>query len=104
MPSPRSRLIIWPRETGSAVPSRVSPLTIHTQAVSGAYSRYSARFLAIRQSPQKEGGEILCDPGWCVHKSNVQNKRDNNTTAFYQHAHFILPVGVGKERRTLIGL
>ena len=29
---------------------------------------------------QKDGGEeILCDPGWCVHKANVQNKRDGNT-------------------------
>ena len=32
-----------------------------------------------RQAPQKEGGEILCDPGWCVHKSDVQNKWDGNT-------------------------
>ena len=22
---------------------------------------------------------LLCDPGWCVHKSDVQNKRDDNT-------------------------
>ena len=22
----------------------------------------------------------LCDPGWCVHKSDVQNKWDDNTT------------------------
>ena len=29
--------------------------------------------------PQKEGGEILCDPGWCVHKSDVQNKEDDKT-------------------------
>ena len=29
-PCPRSRLIIWSREAGSAVPSRVSPLTLHT--------------------------------------------------------------------------
>ena len=33
----------------------------------------------LRQTPQKEGGEILCDPGWCVHKSDVQNKWDDNT-------------------------
>ena len=26
----------------------------------------------LRQAPQKESGEILCDPGWCVHKSDVQ--------------------------------
>ena len=33
----------------------------------------------LRQVPPKEGREILCDPGWCVHQqSNVQNKRDDN--------------------------
>ena len=37
-PYPRSRLRIWSRETGSAVPSRVSPLTLYAQAESGAYS------------------------------------------------------------------
>ena len=31
---PRSRLRIWPHETGSAVPSRVSPLILHTQGES----------------------------------------------------------------------
>ena len=43
---PRSRLRIWSRETGSAVPPRVSLLIIlHTQAESGAYySRDSSRF------------------------------------------------------------
>ena len=30
-PCPRSRRIIWCRGTGSAVPSRVSPLILHTQ-------------------------------------------------------------------------
>ena len=34
----RSRLKIWPRETGSAVPSRVSAFILGTQAESGAYS------------------------------------------------------------------
>ena len=33
-PSPRSRLRIWARETGSALLSRVSPLLFHTQAES----------------------------------------------------------------------
>ena len=42
-PCPRSRLRIWSRETGSAVPSRVSLLILHTQAESGAYSRGSSR-------------------------------------------------------------
>ena len=38
-PCPRSRLRVWSRELGSAVPSRVSPLVLHTQAESGAYLR-----------------------------------------------------------------
>ena len=40
----------------------------------------------LRQAPQKEGGEILCDfcfllddPGWYVHKPDVQNKWDGIT-------------------------
>ena len=40
-PYPRSRLRIWSRETGSAAPSRVSLLILHTQAESGAFSRDS---------------------------------------------------------------
>ena len=36
--------------------------------------------LKLRQAPQKEGGEILCGPGWCVHKSDVQNKLDDSIT------------------------
>ena len=29
---------------------------------------------------RKVGGEILCDPGWCVHNvSDVQNEWDDNT-------------------------
>ena len=48
-PTSRSRLITWSRETGSAVPSRVSPLILHTQAESDwlmmlTYSRDSSRF------------------------------------------------------------
>ena len=38
-----SRLRIWSRETGSAVPSRVSFLVLHTQAESGAYLLGSSR-------------------------------------------------------------
>ena len=41
---PRSRLRIWLGETGSAVPSSVSPLLFHTQAESGAYSHGYSRF------------------------------------------------------------
>ena len=41
---PHSRLIIWSRETGSAVSSRVSLLILHTQAEFDAYPRDSSRF------------------------------------------------------------
>ena len=37
-------LRIWSRETGSAVPSRVSLPIFHTWAESGAYSRDSSRY------------------------------------------------------------
>ena len=42
-PCPRTCLRIWSRETGSAVPSRVSLLILHTQAESCAYLRDSSR-------------------------------------------------------------
>ena len=42
-PCPRSRLRIWFRETGLAVPSLVSLLILYTNTDSGAYSRYSSR-------------------------------------------------------------
>ena len=38
---PLPRLRSWSHETGSAVPSRVSPLILHAQAESGAYSQAS---------------------------------------------------------------
>ena len=47
-PCPRSRLRIWSRETGLAVPSHVSPLILHTQAESDVYSRDSFRFPRLR--------------------------------------------------------
>ena len=40
-PCPRSHLRVWSRKLGSAVPSRVSLLILHTQAESGAYLRDS---------------------------------------------------------------
>ena len=43
-PCPRSRLRIWSRETGLAVPSRVSLLILHTRAEYGAYSWDSCQF------------------------------------------------------------
>ena len=33
----------------------------------------------LRQAPQKEGGEILCDPGWYFHTPDVHNKWDGDT-------------------------
>ena len=42
--SPCWRLGFWSRETGSAVPSRVSLFILHTQAEPGSYSRDSSRF------------------------------------------------------------
>ena len=60
---PRSRLRIWSRETGSAVPSRVGLLILHTQAESGAYSRDSSHFPRrllfshlYRQPPSNQSG------------------------------------------------
>ena len=44
IPCPRSRLKIWFSDTRSTVPSRVSTLSVHTQAESGAYSWGSSRF------------------------------------------------------------
>ena len=43
LPCPPSRLRIWFRETGLAVPSLVSLLILYTNPESGAYSRYSSR-------------------------------------------------------------
>ena len=40
----RLRLRIWSRETGSAVPSHVSPLNLDTRAEYGAYSGDFSRF------------------------------------------------------------
>ena len=44
VPCPRSRLRIWSRKTGLAVPSLVSLLILHTQVEPSAYSRDSLRF------------------------------------------------------------
>ena len=43
IPCPLACLRIWSSETGSAVPSRISLLILHTQAESGAYLRDSSR-------------------------------------------------------------
>ena len=44
----RTRLRFWSRETGSAVPSRVSLLILHTQAEYDAYSLDFSQFLRRR--------------------------------------------------------
>ena len=44
----RSRLTIWSRETGVAVPSHVSLLILHSQAESGTFSRGSSLFPRLR--------------------------------------------------------
>ena len=46
-PAPRPRLRIWSRETGSAVPPRVSLLNLRTEGESGARSRDSSQFPAM---------------------------------------------------------
>ena len=63
---PRSRLRIWPRETGSSVLSHAIPLILHTQDKPGAYSRDFSRFsrrrllifTAIRSVPSLFGHAI----------------------------------------------
>ena len=68
VPCPRSRLRIWSREAGSAVPCRV----IHLKAESGAYSRDSPRFprrclfttpIAIESAPSLSGHAMAYR--WC---------------------------------------
>ena len=58
-PRPRSRLRIWSRQTDSAVPSRVSLLSLHTQAESGAYSRDSSRFPRISATAIRPVSSLL---------------------------------------------
>ena len=60
-----SRLRIWSRETGSAVPSRASLLILHAQAESGAYSRDSSRF--PRRRPHIPSTAIGLDPSLLGH-------------------------------------
>ena len=64
-PCPRSRLRIWPRETGSAVPSRVSLLILHFQAESGAYSRDSSGFPRRRPLSRSSTCSSLYHPCVC---------------------------------------
>ena len=57
---PCSRLRIWCRETGSAVPFRFSLFILHTQFQSGAYSR---------DSPDFHGGVHLHIPTYAIGSS-----------------------------------
>ena len=70
LPSPSSRLRIWPRETGSAALSRVSMLVLHIQTESGTYSWDCSTFregvhlftssTAIGSDPSLSGHAITC--------------------------------------------
>ena len=51
---------------------------VDAQALLHTLAIYCSVFVPVF-TPQKEGGGILCDPGWCVHKSDVQNKWDDST-------------------------
>ena len=73
LPCPRSRLRIWSRETGSAVPSRVSPLILHAQAESGAYS-WAPLF------PPAFHHGVVSTPEKCHRVSLTQNLRSNCVT------------------------
>ena len=57
--------------------SSVHQIRLHGRRGKGTVESFSRENL--RQAPQKEGGEILCDPGWYVQKPDVQNKWDDNT-------------------------
>ena len=47
-------------------------------------------------------GFLLCDPGWYVHKPDVQNKRDDKTENTHTHTHNTHIIGVsGSIQRTL---
>ena len=71
-PCPRSRRRIWSRETGSAAPSRVSLLILHTQAESGACLRDSSRvpwrrpFIYIKNATRHRVSPEFIGPRKCV--------------------------------------
>ena len=60
------------------IKSFVHKIRLHGRRGKGAAESFS--WEKVRQAPQKEGGwEILCDPGWYIHKPDVQNKWEENT-------------------------
>ena len=98
-PCLRTRLRIWSRETGSAVPSRVSLLILHTQAEYGAYSRDSSQFPRRRPFIYLNRHTPL---GQCRLYRVTQLLTDDVHCLYFQHAHYIPIVDVERERRTLI--
>ena len=64
------------------IKSLVHKIRLHGRRGKGTAESFSRK--QLRQAPQKEGGEILCDPGWYVQTPDVQNKRDDNT---HTHGH-----------------
>ena len=57
-------------------------IRLHVRGGKGTAESFSRE--KLRQSSQKQGGEILCDPGWYVNKPDVQNKWNGRTT----HTHY----------------
>ena len=76
-----------------AMKSLVHKIRLHGRRGKGTAESFSRE--KLRQAPQKEGGKILCDPGWYVHKPDVQNKWDGNT----HNTHIILESEKRKEKK-----
>ena len=55
----------------------VHKIRLHGRRGKGTAEPFSREKLT--QAPQKEGGEILCKPGWYVHQPDVQNKWDETS-------------------------
>ena len=104
-PCSRSRLRIWSHETGSAVPSRVSPLILHTQSECGVNSQDNSRFplrrpcipsTATGSVPSFSGHAIACR--WCSlpkvcrrRASSPQGSSSNGCCLFrYNHGPILL--------------
>ena len=117
-PCPCSRLRIWSRETGSAVPFRVSQLILHTQAESGASSWDSSRFLwwhpfirlkppyAIGSVPSLAGHAIAYRwrslPRVCWYRASSPQGSSSNgcclctTAPLFSHNHYWFKAGIFK--------
>ena len=59
-PSPRSRLRIWSRATGSVIPSSVSLLVLRTKAESGAHNSRNASRFPRRRRPHIANCRHVC--------------------------------------------